>query len=87
VRNAFVRGRRTTGHLHYFTADSALDTLRDTGHEIVDHLHTSRCFGLFRQHPSLKTAIANLPRWVFSIFSVPFTARLFGGYSLLVLAK
>ena len=87
LRNAFIRHRYSIGHLHYFTADSALATLKDTGHEIVDYFYTSGAFGLFVQHPSIKTAIANGPRWLFSKFSLPFTARAFGGYSLLVLAK
>lgn len=87
MRNAFIRGRYSIGHLHYFTADTALATLQDTGHEVVDFFYTGGAFGLFRQHPSFKKAVANIPRWLFSKSSVPFTARIFGGYSLLVLAK
>jgi len=87
IRNAFIRNRYTIGHLHYFTADSAVATLKDTGHEIVDYFYTSGSFGVFKQHPSIKTAIANGPRWLFSKFSLSFTARVFGGYSLLVLAR
>ncbi len=87
LRNAFIDGRYSLGHLHYFTADSAIATLEDTGHDIVDYFYTNAAFGVFKQHPSIKTAIANGPRWLFSKFSVPFTARVFGGYSLLVLTK
>jgi len=87
LRNSFVRNRYSIGHLHYFTADSAFATLKDTGHEIVDFFYTAGSFGLFQKHLSIKTAIANGPRWLFSKFSVPFTARVFGGYSLMVLAK
>ena len=87
LRNAFIGGRYTLGHLHYFTADSAIATLKDTGHEIVDYFYTNAAFGLFKQHPSIKKAIGNGPRWLFSKFSMQFTARVFGGYSLLVLTK
>jgi len=87
LRNSFLRNRYSIGHLHYFTADSAIATLKDTGHEIVDCFYTAGTFGVFKHHPSIKTAIANAPRWLFSKFSLPFTARVFGGYSLLVLAK
>lgn len=87
LRNTFIRNRYSIGHLHYFTADSALATLKDSGHEIVDYFYTSGSFWGFWQHPSIKKAIANGPRWLFSKFSLPFTARVFGGYSLLVLAK
>lgn len=87
MRNVFSRGRYTLGHLHYFTADSALATLKDTGHEIIDYFYTAASFELIGRHPSVKRAIANVPRWLISRFSVPLAARMFGGYSLLVLTK
>jgi SAM-dependent methyltransferase len=87
LRNAFITSRYSIGHIHYFTADSALATLKDTGHEIIDYFYTDGAFGVYKQHPSVKKAIANLPRWIFSRFSTPFAARLLGGYSLLVLTK
>ena len=87
LRNSFINTRSNLGHLHYFTADSALATLRDTGHEILDCSYTDGSLGLFKQHPSIKRAIGNIPRYLLSKFSVPITARIFGGYSLLVLTK
>lgn len=72
LRNAFTRNRYSIGHLHYFTADSAIATLRDTGHKVVDFFYTNGALGLFKQHPSLKTAIANGPRWLFSKLSTAF---------------
>jgi SAM-dependent methyltransferase len=32
--------RETYGHLHYFTAETAMATLSDTGYEIVDYFYT-----------------------------------------------
>lgn len=87
VRNAFIDTRYSVGHLHYFTADSALAALKDAGYELVDVRYTDPALSLFRQHPSVKKAIANVPRWIISRFSVPLAARLLGGYSLLVLAQ
>jgi SAM-dependent methyltransferase len=87
LRNSLIRSRYSIGHLHYFTADSAIATLKDTGHEIIDYFYTNGSSGVFKHHPSIKTAIANCPRWIFSKLSLPFTARVWGGYSLLVLAK
>lgn len=87
VRNSFLNGRYSVGHLHYFTAESALATLKDTGYEVLDTCYTNPTFGLFGKHPSFRTAIANGPRWLVSRMSVAFAARVFGGYSLLVLAR
>ncbi len=87
LRNAFITNRYSIGHIHYFTADSALATLKDTGHEIVDYFYTNGAFGVYQEHPSIKKAIANVPRWAISRFSTPLAARLLGGYSLLVLTK
>jgi hypothetical protein len=86
LRNSFAQCRYTLGHLHYFTAESAMATLKDAGYDIVDSFYTNAAFGLFREHPSLRRAVANVPRWVCSKISVPLSARLFGGYSLIVLA-
>lgn len=87
LRNSFVRNRYTIGHIHYFVAASALDTLRDTGHEIVDYFYTDGVIALFSEHKSLKRGIANAARWLVARLSVPLAARLFGGYSLMVLAR
>lgn len=87
LRNSFIKNRYTIGHIHYFTADSAINTLQDTGHKIIDFTYTNGAFGLFKQHPTFKRAIANVPRWILSKINLPFTARLLGGYSLLVLTK
>jgi SAM-dependent methyltransferase len=87
MRNAFLAARYSIGHIHYFTADSAIDTLKDTGHEILDYTYTNIASGLFMQHPSAKKALANLPRWLLSRVNLPLAARLLGGWSLLVLAR
>jgi SAM-dependent methyltransferase len=87
LRNTLLRGRQSVGHLHYFTADSALALLRDTGHEIIDYRYTSGALALYRLHPSPMRALAYGPRWIMSKINLPFTARALGGFSLLVLAR
>jgi predicted TPR repeat methyltransferase len=87
LRGSFVQARYSVGHLHYFSEESALATLKDTGYEIVDCFYTNGAFGLFKQHPSIKRAIANAPRWLVSLISERLSARLLGGCSLMVLAK
>jgi SAM-dependent methyltransferase len=87
IRASFLNTRKTIGHLHYFTAESALASLADTGHEIVDFRYTDGGMALARLHPSVQRTVANLGRRLVSVFSTRWAARLFGGYSLLILAK
>ena len=87
LRARFVVGRRTVGHLHYFSAESALDTLTDTGHKVIDYMYTDGGVALAKLHPSFRRTLANLPRQLVGFFSKKLSARWFGGYSLLVLAE
>jgi SAM-dependent methyltransferase len=87
IRNAFVPTRYSIGHLHYFTYESALATLRDCGFEVIEAAYTNAGAELFRHHPSLRRALANAPRFLISCVSRHWAARLLGGYSLLVLCR
>ena len=87
LRARFVVGRRTVGHLHYFSAESALDTICDTGHKVIDYMYTDGGVALAKLHPSFRRTLANLPRKFVGLFSKKLSARWFGGYSLLVLAE
>ena len=77
--------REQTGHLHYFHKYTALATLRDCGYEVVDWNYTRSSQEL--PGKSLKTKVANLPRKLMQTVSEDMSARLFGGYSLLALAR
>lgn len=87
LRDAHLYTREKVGHLHYFSAATALATLRDTGHEVVDHFFTAGTMGLFKHHPAFKTAVANVPRWFISRFSEAWASKLLGGYSLMILCR
>lgn len=77
--------REVTGHLHYFSEETALATLADTGFEVVDRRLTRAGIELPRR--SIATRAAALPRAAFSRFSPHMAARVLGGSSLLVLAQ
>ena len=87
LRDSFMSARLSVGHLHYFSQKTALATLTDTGHKIIEVMLTPGAIELFRAHPSIKTAAANLPRMIVGRFSPSLSARLFGGYSFLVLTQ
>lgn len=80
-----VKGRYSVGHINSFTKETAIATLTDTGYEIIDFFYTSGATDL----PSrkLRTKLANIPRRILFKINKDLTARLFGGYSLMVLTK
>lgn len=83
--NPILKGRKQVGHIHYFTKETALATLKDTGYEIIDHFFTAGMVEL--PGKSMKTKTLNQLRKLMYNVNEDWTVRLFGGYSLLVLAK
>ena len=77
--------RRQVGHIHYFTKDTALALLEDTGYRILDHAYTSGATEL--GDLGWKTRLLKGPRQALFALSPDAAARLLGGYSLLVLAE
>lgn len=87
VRGTVNSALESSGHIQYFTAETALATLQNAGHEIIDYSYTDGSIALAKLHPGLKRTIANLPRRFVGMFSEKLSARFFGGYSLLVLTR
>jgi SAM-dependent methyltransferase len=77
--------RRDVGHIHYFTAETALSTLRDCGYEIINYRYTASRLELPNQ--ALSSQIMAAPRRIFFRMHAGLTVRILGGYSLLVLAR
>ena len=80
-----IEAREAVGHLHYFTRETALATLADTGFLVVDEAFTAG--GLELDRFSLATRLARFPRRFLRRLSPQAAARWLGGFSLLVLAK
>ena len=87
LRGTFGLGRKSIGHIHYFSEESAIQSLEDCGYTIVDAALTDGAVALAALHPSLKRRLANIPRQLMGLVSRHLSARLVGGYSLLVLCK
>ena len=79
-----MKYRFFVGHLHYFTKDTALATLEDTGYEIVDYFYTN---GSELPNRGWKANLMKLPRTVSFSINKDLAVRAFGGFSLMVLAK
>lgn len=79
-----LNARRVTGHLHYFSKETALATLEDAGYRVVDHTYTRG--GIELPRTARSTRIAAVPRSLVARFAPEMAARVLGGFSLLVLA-
>jgi cyclopropane fatty-acyl-phospholipid synthase-like methyltransferase len=82
-RGLLIR-RELYGHIQYFTKETALETLKDTGYQVLDHFYTPRCIELAKQTIQ---KLAVLPRKICFALHQDLTVRVLGGYSLLVLAR
>lgn len=76
--------RAKAGHLHYFTKETALDTLRYCDYEVVDCFYTPWAF---ERQTSFPAKLRNIPiRFIYAL-NKDWAPRLFEGFSLMVLAK
>lgn len=80
-----LKRRREIGHIHYFTKETALATLQDTGYEILDHFYTASTLDL--KSSSLIYSLGKLPLKIASMINQDLTVRILGGHSLMVLTK
>ena len=80
-----LKRRREVGHIHYFTKETALATLEDTGYEIIDHLYTAGSLDL--PPTSLLYSLGRLPLKLACMVNKDLAVRILGGHSLLVLAR
>jgi SAM-dependent methyltransferase len=83
-KRGLLTRRELYGHIQYFTKETALETLKDVGYELLDYFYTPRCIELAKQ---MIQKIAILPRKVCFAIHPDLAVRILGGYSLLVLAK
>lgn len=85
LRNKLSDHRRDYGHLHYFSRNSALETLRDCGYKVKDWFYTAGSLELPAR--SVKAGLARLPRKILYSLSREMASRVLGGFSLMVLAE
>ena len=77
--------RKNVGHIHYYTKELAIATLRDTGYEVLDWSYTTKVIEQ-KTTSARATILKILNKTAYSI-SPDMAVRLFGGYSMMVLTK
>ncbi len=83
-KTALLKRRSETGHIHYFTKDTALATLDDTGYQVSDHFYTHK-FCDSRQVGVVNNVVKAALRGMFAAHEDA-AARIVGCSSLMVLA-
>jgi len=83
-QRGLLKRRESYGHIQYFTKETALETLKDSGYQLLDYFYTPRCIELAKETIQ---KLAVLPRKACFALNEDFTVRVLGGYSLLVLAR
>lgn len=83
-KRGLLKRRELWGHLHYFTKETALETLKDVGYEILDYFYTPRGIELATEKVH---KLALLPRMICFWIHEDLAVRILGGYGLLVLAR
>lgn len=79
-----IKQRLSVGHIHYFTKETALATLRDTGYEVVDYFYTN---GSELPNRGWKADMLKFPRKLLFWIDQDLAVRVLGGFSLMVLAR
>jgi len=77
--------RQKVGHIHYFTKGLALSLIQESGFQILDWFYTGASFTA--PQISWKSKLARLPRRLAYAVNRDFGVRLFGGDTLIILAK
>lgn len=83
-RRGLLKRRELFGHIHYFTKETAIETLKDVGYELLDCFYTPRCIDLGKE---IAQKLVRLPRRICFAVNQDLTVRILGGYSLLILAR
>lgn len=84
VRKNIMRDREKLGHIHYFSKDTILASLRDSGYQVFDWYYTP---GIEVNRSTFKQRVLNIFRKFFFKLNKDLTVQYLSGYSLIVLAK
>jgi len=79
--------RERYGHLHYFTKESALATLADTGYEVIDYAYTDDEKINKKAPRGIKPRIVHEIRRSLYRLSPKFAVSLFRSFNIMVLAR
>ena len=84
--HVLMQQRNTVGHIHYFTKEMVLWILKDKGYTIIDWMYTKPVIDVYPP-ASFKRRIKKILRNLSFFMNKDLSAKLWGGYSMMILAK
>lgn len=85
LESPLIYSRHKVGHIHYFTKSLAISLLEESGFEIIESIYTGAAFSLL--HMTWRKRLVMLPRYLAYMLNRDIGVRLFGGETLILLAK
>lgn len=83
-RDGLLKRCKDHDHIHYFSKETALATLEDTGYKPLDYFCAPRSNGI---GSNLIQKLFRVPRILLFTLHRDFAVRLLGGYSLMILSE
>jgi len=84
--HVLLQQRQSVGHIHYYTKEMVEWALQDTGYEIVDWVYTKPVVDV-QSTGSVKRLVKKILRNISFAISKDWSAKKWGGYSMMILAK
>jgi hypothetical protein len=84
--HVLLQQRTAVGHIHYFSKEMVFWALEDSGYKITDWFYT-KPIGDIKKTSSFKTGVKKLLRNFSFLLNQDKSAKCWGGYSLMILAK
>lgn len=86
-KNIFKDSFNNVGHLHFYTKRTALLTLENLGFKILDYNLVNNRFEEFKKTKKIRSLLINIPQYFVEKVNQNLACSIFGGYSLVVLAR
>lgn len=84
--HVMLQQRQSVGHIHYYSKEMVVWALQDTGYEIIDWVYTKPVVDV-EPAGSLKRLVKKILRNISFAINKDWSAKKWGGYSLMILAK
>lgn len=84
--HVLLQQRESVGHIHYYTKEMVEWALKDTGYEIIDWVYTKPVVDV-EPADSVKRFVKKILRNISFAINKDWSAKKWGGYSMMILAK